>query len=68
MIEKIKNYVNNLNIIQKILYLVIIFTITTGETFLEVIGVSWTFWDELILGFLIVSIVGILLFRNKKEE
>tara|TARA_B100000780_G_scaffold8793_1_gene6304 strand:+ start:368 stop:574 length:207 start_codon:yes stop_codon:yes gene_type:complete len=68
MIEKIKNYVNNLNIIQKILYLVIIFTITTGETFLKVIEVNYFLRDELILGVLIVSIVGILLFRNKKEE
>ena len=68
MIEKIKNYVNNLNIIQKILYLVIIFTITTGETFLKVIEVNYSLRDELILGVLIVSIVGILLFRNKKEE
>jgi len=56
MIEKIKNYVNNLNIIQKILYLVIIFTITTGETFLKVIEVNYSLRDELILGVLIVSI------------
>ena len=67
MIEKIKNHFLNLNVTQKILYLVLVFWSVSGEGPLIKVGFGY-YSEEVRLGIMSVCLVGILLFGDKKVK
>ena len=68
MIEKIKKHFSNLNSNQKVFYLILVTFIVMGEPLLRELGVGYSRRDSIQLGIIMVSVLGIFLFKNKSEE
>ena len=68
MIEKIKKHFSNLNSNQKVFYLILVTFIVMGEPLLRELGVGHSRRDSIQLGIIMVSVLGIFLFKNKSEE
>ena len=68
MIEKIKKHFSNLNNTQKVFYLILITFIIFGDPLLIELGVHYTRTGSIQFGIIMVSVLGIFLFKNKSEE
>ena len=68
MIEKIKKHFSNLNNTQKVFYLILVIFIVFGEPLLLELGVSYLRTGSIQFGIIMVSVLGIFLFKNKSEE
>tara|TARA_B100000686_G_C16145256_1_gene644089 strand:+ start:340 stop:549 length:210 start_codon:yes stop_codon:yes gene_type:complete len=68
MIEKIKKHFSNLNNTQKVVYLILVSFIVFGEPLLRELGVSSRRTGSIQFGIIMVSVLGIFLFKDKSEE
>ena len=68
MIEKIKKHFSNLNNTQKVFYLILVSFIVFGEPLLRELGVLSRRTGSIQFGIIMVSVLGIFLFKDKSEE
>jgi len=68
MIEKIKKHFKKLNNIQKTLILILVTFLMIGDTILKELGVGHYDREETLIGIIVVSVLGIFLFKNKSEK
>lgn len=68
MIEKIKKHFYNLNNTQKVFYLILVTFIFFGDPLLTELGVNYKRTGSIQFGIIMVSVLGIFLFKNKSEE
>lgn len=68
MIEKVKKHFSNLNNTQKVFYLILVTFIIFGDPLLTELGVHHRRTGTIQFGIIMVSVLGIFLFKNKPEE